>query len=67
MNKKYLLLKMATYSNEGYRWAPTYFNGDLCRYLGVSPHKTHYKIASLSARSLRKFKNLTTSLCPALK
>jgi hypothetical protein len=35
---------MATYSNnEGYKWAPTYFNGDLCRYLGVSPHKQHYK------------------------
>lgn len=26
-----------------YKWAPTYFNGDFCRYLGVSPHKTHYK------------------------
>ena len=36
--------KMATYSeNEGFKWAPTYFNGDLCRYLGISPHKTHYK------------------------
>jgi hypothetical protein len=35
---------MATYyNNEGFRWAPTYFNGDLCRYLGVSPHKKYYK------------------------
>lgn len=45
---------MATYSEtEGYRWSPTYFNGDLCRYLGISPHKTHYK-SYLQRRLMQK-------------
>ena len=29
--------------NNQVRWQPQYFNGDLCRYLSISPHRQHYK------------------------
>ncbi len=29
--------------NNQIRWEPQYFNGDLCRYVNISPHRGHYK------------------------
>ena len=60
------------YKNEEFKWAPTYFNGDLCRYLGISPHKTHYK-SYLQKKLMQKLElkygryQLDEDLCIILK